>query len=158
MNYLATGTPPGRLGNFHPNLCPYQVFDCSDGYIIIATGNDRQYGRLCSLLGVPELAEAPEYATNADRVARREELSDRLTQATRSFTKADLLAACEENGVPAGPINDLAEVFADPQVQARGMRVDPGGVPGVRAPFRFSDADLALDRPSPRLGEDDGQP
>ncbi len=154
MNYLATGTPPGRLGNFHPNLCPYQVFDCADGYIIIATGNDRQYQRLCHLLGVPELAEAPEFLTNADRVANRARLSDLLTTATRRFTKADLLAACEAQGVPAGPINDLSEVFADPQVQARGLRVDLDGVPGVRAPFRFSGADLRLERPSPKLGED----
>ena len=75
MNYLATGTPPGRLGNFHPNLCPYQVFDCADGHVIIATGNDAQYRRLCVLLGVPELAESPEFLTNADRVRNRERLS-----------------------------------------------------------------------------------
>ena len=153
MNYLSTGTPPGRLGNFHPNLCPYQVFDCSDGFIIIATGNDAQYQRLCALLGCPELADDPAYLTNADRVARREELSGKLSAHTTRFTKTDLLAACEAQGVPAGPINDLAEVFDDPQVRARGMRIDPDGVPGVRAPFRFSDADLSLARPSPKLGE-----
>jgi len=153
MNYLATGTPPGRLGNFHPNLCPYQVFDCSDGHIIIATGNDRQYRRLCELLGRPDLAEAPDYRSNADRVANRERLSALLTEATRRFSRADLLATCEAEGVPAGPINDMAEVFDDPQVKARGLEVSPGGVPGVRAPFRFSDADLALERPSPKLGE-----
>lgn len=155
MNYLSTGTPPGRLGNFHPNLSPYQVFDCSDGYIIIAVGNDGQFRRFCGLLGCPELADDPGYATNPARVSNREKLDEVLTARTKTFSKAGLLAACEEQGVPAGPINDLAEVFDDPQVRARGMRVDPEGVPGVRSPFRFSESDLSLDRPSPRLGQDD---
>ena len=156
MNYLATGVAPQRLGNAHPNLVPYQVFDCADGWIIIATGNDGQYQRLCVLLGLPDLADHPDYLTNAVRIAHRDALTARLTAATRLWAKADLLAACEDQGVPAGPINDLAEVFADPQVVARGTRIEPGGVPGVRPPFRFSDADLALDRPAPRLGQDDG--
>ena len=156
MNYLATVVAPQRLGNAHPNLVPYQVFDCADGWIIIATGNDGQYRRLCVLLGLPDLADHPDYLTNAARIAHRDALTARLTAATRLWAKADLLAACEDQGVPAGPINDLAEVFADPQVVARGTRIEPGGVPGVRPPFRFSDADLALDRPAPRLGEDDG--
>jgi len=155
MNYLATGTPPGRTGNFHPNLAPYQVFDCADGYIIIATGNDRQYQRLCAVLGCPELAEAPEYRSNAGRVTNRAALDVALTARTRGFSRLDLLATCEDQGIPAGPINDLAEVFDDPQVRARGLKVVLDGVPGVRGPFRFSDADLALKRPSPRLGEDD---
>ncbi|MGR3314660.1 CaiB/BaiF CoA transferase family protein [Roseovarius indicus] len=154
MNYLATGTPPGRTGNYHPNLAPYQVFDCADGYIIIATGNDAQYQRLCRVLGCEDLAEAPEYLRNADRVANREALIAALTARTVTFSKADLLAACEADGIPAGPINDLSEVFDDPQVKARGMQVDLDGVPGVRGPFRFSDADLALNRASPKLGED----
>ena len=151
MNYLATGTPPGRTGNYHPNLTPYQVFDCADGFIIIATGNDAQYRRLCGLLGLEDMAEAPEFLKNADRVANRDAMIARLMERTRQRTKADLLAACEAEGVPAGPINDMAEVFADPQVQARGMRIDPEGVPGVRSPFRFSDAGLSLDRASPKL-------
>ena len=154
MNYLSTGTPPGRTGNYHPNLAPYQVFDCADGYIIIATGNDAQYQRLCRVLGCDDLAEAPEYLRNADRVANREALIAALTARTVTFSKADLLAACEADGIPAGPINDLSEVFDDPQVKARGMQVDFDGVPGVRGPFRFSDADLALNRASPKLGED----
>lgn len=155
MNYLSTGTPPGRLGNFHPNLSPYQVFDCSDGYIIIAVGNDGQFRRLCDLLGCSDLADDPDYATNPARVSNRENLDELLTARTRGFSKADLLASCETNGVPAGPINTLDEVFDDPQVQARGMRVDPDGVPGVRSPFRFSESDLSLDRPPPKLGQDD---
>ena len=153
MNYLATGTAPGRIGNAHQNLAPYQVFDCTDGWIIIAVGNDGQYRRFCALLGLEDMAEAPEFATNADRIANREELTRRLTEATRRFTKADLLAACEGAGVPAGPINDLSEVFADPQVVHRGMRLDLGGIPSVRSPIVFSGAELALDRPSPKLGE-----
>jgi len=155
MNYLATGTSPQRLGNAHPNLVPYAVFGCADGWIIIATGNDGQYRRLCALLGLPELGEAAEYLSNAGRVANRAALTEALTAATTRWTKADLLAACEEAGVPAGPINEMAEVFADPQITARGMQIAPEGVRGVRSPMRFSDAELALDRASPKLGEHD---
>ncbi|EEW26814.1 CaiB/BaiF CoA transferase family protein [Rhodobacter ferrooxidans] len=153
MNYLATGVAPNRMGNAHPNLTPYAVFECADGWIIIATGNDGQYQRLCGLLGLPELASEP-YQTNADRVANRAELTRELTAATRLRAKADLLAACEAAGVPAGPINDLAEVFADPQVVHRGLQLDLGGIPGLRSPFTFSGAELALDRPAPKLGAD----
>jgi crotonobetainyl-CoA:carnitine CoA-transferase CaiB-like acyl-CoA transferase len=153
MNYLATGTPPGKMGNAHPNLAPYAVFDCADGWIILATGNDGQYRRLCAILGLDAMADAPEYRTNADRIANRAALTAALTEATLRRTKADLLAACEEAGVPAGPINDLAEVFADPQIVARKMQLDLGGIPGVRSPFVFSGADLSLDRPAPKLGE-----
>ncbi|MHA7888579.1 CaiB/BaiF CoA transferase family protein [Roseicyclus sp.] len=157
MNYLTTGVAPARIGNAHQNLTPYQVFDCADGWIIIATGNDAQYRRLCSILGLGDMAEDPDYLTNADRIAHRAEMTRRLTEATLGWAKADLLAACEAEGVPAGPINDLAEVFADPQVAARGARIELDGVPGVRPPFRFSDADVALERPAPRLGEDDAR-
>lgn len=153
MNYLATGVAPRKMGNEHPNLAPYAVFDCADGWIIIATGNDAQYRRLCGLLGLPGLAEAPAYRTNADRVANREALAAAITAVTRAWTKADLLAACEAEGVPAGPINDMAEVFADPQIRHRGMRIEAEGVPGVRSPFVFSGAELALGRAAPKLGE-----
>jgi len=153
MNYLTTGNAPERIGNMHQNLVPYQVFDCADGYIIIATGNDAQYQRLCGLLGLPDLAEAPDFLTNADRIKNRDKLTELLTAMTVTFSKADLLAACEEKGVPAGPINDLEEVFADPQVVAREMQQTLDGVPTVRAPFAFSDAKLTMDRPSPKLDE-----
>ncbi len=156
LNYLSTGAAPQRIGNSHPNLVPYQVFDCSDGHIIIAVGNDGQFQRLCQLLDLPDVAQAEDYASNALRIEHSAALVARLTAATRQRTKADLLAACEAHGVPAGPINDMAEVFADPQVQARGMQIAPGGVLGVRTPLRFSDADLVLDAPSPRLGETQG--
>lgn len=154
LNYLTTGIAPGRMGNAHMNLTPYEVFDCADGYIIIATGNDGQYQRLCRLLTLDDMAEAPEFLHNKDRIANRRVMIARLNGATAGWAKDDLLAACEGAGVPAGPINDLAEVMADPQVRARGMQIELDGVPGVRAPFRFSDAGLALHRPAPKLGED----
>jgi len=155
LNYLTSGVAPGRMGNAHMNLTPYQVFDCADGHIIIATGNDRQYQRLCRLLGLGEMAEAPDFLRNSDRIANRNEMTRRLTEATSRRGRADLLLACEAEGVPAGPINDLADVMADPQVQARGMQIELDGVPGIRTPIVFSDADLSLHRPSPMLGEDD---
>ncbi len=154
MNYLATGVAPVKMGNAHPNLAPYAVFDCADGWIILATGNDGQYRRLCRLLGLQDLAGGA-FETNALRVESRVEMTRRLTEATLRWTKADLLAACEAEGVPAGPINDLAEVFEDPQVVSRRMQIAPGGVPGVRAPMSFSGAELALGRAAPRLGQDD---
>ena len=153
MNFLATGTAPRKMGNAHPNLAPYAVFDCADGWIILATGNDAQYRRLCTLLRLPGMAAAPEFATNADRIANRAAMTEALADATRHWSKADLLAACEAEGVPAGPINDLAEVFADPQIIHRGLKITVQGVPGVRSPFTFSDATLALDRAAPKLGE-----
>jgi crotonobetainyl-CoA:carnitine CoA-transferase CaiB-like acyl-CoA transferase len=157
MNYLATGTAPGRLGNFHPNLAPYQVVPCADGHIIIATGNDGQYRKLCALLGRDDLASAPEYATNADRVARRDALSDQLCAETAGWTMADLMAACEAQGVPAGPINTMDAVFADPQVAARGLALDFGdGLRGVRSPFVIDGAPVSAPGPAPALGEHDG--
>jgi crotonobetainyl-CoA:carnitine CoA-transferase CaiB-like acyl-CoA transferase len=153
MNYLVSGAPPERIGNAHQNLTPYQVFDCSDGWIIIATGNDAQYRRLCRVLDLDWMAEDAAFASNRDRIANRDRMTALLTDATSRRSKADLLAACEAEGIPAGPINDLAEVFADPQVIARSMRLDLDGVPSVRAPFLFSDAVQAHPRPSPALDE-----
>lgn len=153
MNFLVSGKPPTMMGNAHPNLAPYAVFDCADGWIILATGNDAQYQRLCAILGLDDIAKAPDFLTNADRIANRAEMTARITEATLRWAKADLLQACEDQGVPAGPINNLAEVFDDPQVQARGMKITPGGLPGVRSPMTFSGADLSLDRPAPKLGQ-----
>lgn len=153
MNYLTTGSPPKRTGNFHPNLVPYQVFDCRDGWIIIAVGNDTQFQRLCGLLKLSELADDPKFITNADRLENRDELSNRLTEATVSFSKDELLAACETHNVPAGPINNLKEVFDDPQVKHRQMQTEIDGIPTVRSPFKFSDAELSLDVASPKLNE-----
>ncbi len=155
MNYLSTGTPPGRTGNWHPNLGPYQVFECSDGHIIIATGNDGQYRRLCGLLALEGLIADPRFLTNADRVANRAVLSDLLSGVTRRMSKAELLTACEARGVPAGPINTMDEVFADPQVQARGMALDLGPHRGVRSPFVFDGVPCVSECPAPELGEAD---
>jgi len=157
MNYLTTGNAPVRLGNAHPNLVPYQVFDCADGWIIIATGNDPQYQRLCAVLGVPELAQDARFCTNADRIANRDDITRLLTEKTRAWAKAELLAACEGDGIPAGPINDMAEVFADPQVIARGLRAELDGVPSVRLPIRFVGDEAAKNTPAPKLGEHQGQ-
>jgi crotonobetainyl-CoA:carnitine CoA-transferase CaiB-like acyl-CoA transferase len=156
MNFLASGNSPRRLGNAHPNIAPYQVFPVSDGHIIIACGNDQQFVKLCRVLDVPELPADERYTTNRARVGNRDALTAILTERTMTFSKAGLLAALETVGVPAGPINTVAEVFADPQFLHRGMRIGPQGIPGLRTPIVFSDAELDLSRPSPRLGQDDG--
>jgi crotonobetainyl-CoA:carnitine CoA-transferase CaiB-like acyl-CoA transferase len=152
MNFLATGTVPGRLGNGHPNIVPYQVFPVSDGFIIIATGNDRQYVALCNVIGKPELSDDPRFKTNSDRVANRDALVPVLSEATAAFGKQDLLSRLDAVSVPAGPINTIDDVFADPQVIDRGMEIHPGGIPGVRSPWVFSDSDLSIEDPAPALG------
>lgn len=154
MNYLATGVAPKRLGNAHPNIVPYQVFDCSDGHVIIAVGNDGQYREFCKMLGLEALGTDPRFATNPARLEHREVLTDLLAAPMRKRTMADVIAACGEHGVPVGPINTFEDVFADPQVMARGLQMDIDGAPSVRPPMRFSDAELALDRPAPKLGQD----
>ncbi len=152
MNFLATGTVPGRLGNGHPNIVPYQVFPVSDGFIIIATGNDRQYVALCNVIGRPELSDDPKFKTNSDRVANRDALVPLLSEATAAFGKQDLLSRLDAVSVPAGPINTIDDVFADPQVIDRGMEIHPGGIPGVRSPWVFSDSDLSIEDPAPAFG------
>lgn len=154
MNYLATGNVPKRLGNAHPNIVPYQVFDCADGHIIVASGNDGQYRQFCKLLGLDELATDPEYATNAARLKNRHALEKLLTEKSVNWSKQALLDACEAHGVPAGPINDMAETFADPQVIHRGLQIDLDGVPSVRLPITFSDAQSTARTASPKLGQD----
>jgi len=151
MNYLASGTSPTRMGNAHPNIAPYQAFPVADGWIIIAVGNDTQFQRLSDLLDLPA---NDGWATNAGRVADREALSAAISGQTRDWEAAALLADLEEQGIPAGPINTVAQALADPQVQARGMVLDmAGGVQGMATPIRFSDGELAPARRSPRLGE-----
>lgn len=153
MNYLTTGTPPERIGNAHQNLAPYQVFDCSDGWIIIAVGNDGQFRKLCNLLKCPDLAADDRFKTNPDRVVNRPALSDALSEFTKQMTRDDLLTACETHGVPAGPINNLEQVFADPQIIHRGMVETTGTVPVMRTPIRGSDMDLPLPSVSPELDQ-----
>lgn len=154
LNYLATGQSPRRLGNAHPNIVPYQVFECRNGHVIIAVGNDSQFAKFCALLGVPEIANDERYTTNPARLENREILVPILASKMVLMTKAEVLAVCEDKGVPAGPINTFEDVFADPQVIAHGLQLDIDGAPSVRPPMRFSDADLALDRPAPSLGQD----
>ncbi len=154
MNYLATDVSPKRLGNVHPNIVPYQVFDCADGHVIIAVGNDGQYRKFCEVLGVDVLGIDPRFATNPARLEHRDTLVPLLVDKMKDWTKADIMAACETHGVPSGPINTFDDVFADPQVIARGLRLDLDGAPSVRPPMRFSDSELALDRPAPALGQD----
>jgi crotonobetainyl-CoA:carnitine CoA-transferase CaiB-like acyl-CoA transferase len=160
LNYLISGVVPTRQGNTHPNIVPYQVFPVADGHIIIATGNDSQYQKLCGVLGAPQLAEHPDYRDNKARLARREELVDMLTTLTKKMKRADLLEKLEAVGVPAGPINDLDQVFSDPQVRHRGMQLElqsplarGGTIPGVRTPIVIGGKPMASERPSPRLGE-----
>ncbi|WP_074254538.1 CaiB/BaiF CoA transferase family protein [Vannielia litorea] len=151
MNYLATGVPPERTGSWHRNLGPYQVVPVKDGHIIIAVGNDGQFRRFCGVLGLEGLADDPRFATNPGRVTHREALTPLIEAATASWDKLALLAAFEAATVPAGPINDVGEALADPQVVARGMQIAPEGVPGLRGPWKFSDAELALERTAPVL-------
>jgi crotonobetainyl-CoA:carnitine CoA-transferase CaiB-like acyl-CoA transferase len=160
LNYLVSGKVPKRIGNAHPNIVPYQVFPVADGHIIIATGNDSQFAKLCGVLGEPDISGEPNYRANSDRLQHREELIARLSALTRRWRGADLLAKLESVQVPAGPINPLDQVFADPQVVHRGMRIDlpsevakAGTIPGVRTPIIIGGRPMAAERPSPRLGE-----
>jgi crotonobetainyl-CoA:carnitine CoA-transferase CaiB-like acyl-CoA transferase len=153
MNYLASGTAPTRLGNAHPNICPYQVLPVKDGHIILAVGNDGQFQRLAKLIGQEQIGADERFTTNAARVANRIELTALLETEFQKWEKLKLLDALHASNVPAGPINRIDEVFADPQVLARKMALDMDGVPGVRTPIQFSDAALTFDRPSPKVGE-----
>jgi len=153
LNYLVSGNAPQRLGNAHPNIVPYQAFAVLDGTITVAIGNDAQFQRFCTLLDLPQLGADPRFASNPDRVAHREVLIPLLAAAVGQRHRDELLQALERAQIPAGPVNSIAEVFADPQVIARAMRVDLGPIPSIRTPIRFSHAELALGRPAPRLGE-----
>ena len=153
MNYLTTGTVPKRMGNGHQNLAPYQVFDCNDGHIIIATGNDAQYQRLCAVLELDEMASNKLFLKNADRLENRVALIEILNTETKKRTKESLLESCESQGIPAGPINDLSEVFEDPQVIFRGLVKEIDNIPTVASPFNFSDSSMNITNLSPKLGE-----
>jgi crotonobetainyl-CoA:carnitine CoA-transferase CaiB-like acyl-CoA transferase len=159
MNYLASGIAPRRMGNAHPNIVPYQVFPASDGHVIVAVGTDAQFAKFSAILGAPELAFDPRFKTNADRVENREALAMPLSELTQRMTRGELLTALEAKGVPAGPINSVADVFADPQVRYREMRVslpvpeaEGGSIPGVRTPIIVDGAAAAAGRPAPALG------
>ena len=153
MNYLATGTSPKRLGNAHPNIVPYQTFPTLDGHFILAAGNDNQFTNVCHVLGLAPLATDTRFATNADRVKNRKALSALISEKTIQWTLSDILSVLEKKGVPAGPINTVADVFNDPQFIARKMQIAPEGIPGVRSPILMSDAELRISKCSPTLGE-----
>jgi crotonobetainyl-CoA:carnitine CoA-transferase CaiB-like acyl-CoA transferase len=160
LNYLVSGEVPKRIGNAHPNLVPYQEFPVADGRIIIATGNDAQFVKLCGILGAPQLAAVEAYKDNKGRLAHRAELVGKLTALTSRFKREDLLDKLEAATIPAGPINDLQQVFSDPQVVHRGMRLElksdaakGGTIPGIRTPIVLDGTPMASERPSPRLGE-----
>ncbi|MCY1288358.1 Acetyl-CoA:oxalate CoA-transferase [compost metagenome] len=157
MNYLTTGVPPKRLGNSHPNIVPYQDFPTADGNMILAIGNDSQFRKFCEVAGLTALAGDPRFATNAARVANRAELIPLLRQATVFRSTAEWIALLEAAGVPCGPINSLAEVFEDPQVKARGLRLElphalAGSVPQVASPLRLSASPVEYRHAAPQLG------
>ncbi len=158
MNYLVSGKAPVRLGNAHPNISPYEVVPTADGHLILAVGNDGQFRRLCTILGIAAVADDERFSTNKARVANKAEVRRIVSAETAKWTKRDLLTACESNAVPAGPINSIAEMFDDPQVKARGLRIDladadGNSIPGVRTPIVLSKTPLRYERPSPRIGE-----
>ena len=157
-NYLVTGRAPQRIGNAHQNIVPYQVFDVADGHLILAVGNDAQFARLCEVAGCTELARDPRFTSNSLRVTHRADLVPLLAARFRQRTRADWLAALDAATVPAGPINDLDEVFADPQVLARGMQqAMPHPLSDrlalVASPMKLSATPVRLHRPPPLLGQ-----
>jgi crotonobetainyl-CoA:carnitine CoA-transferase CaiB-like acyl-CoA transferase len=157
-NYFATGMPPKRIGNLHPNIVPYQPFHASDGEVILACGNDNLYRKFCDAAGCPELATDPRFATNAKRVENRAELTRLLRQVFVRRTKGEWLELLEAAGVPNGPINDVAQVFEEPQVKARAVRIDlehsvAGKLPLVASPMRFSATPVEYRLAPPLLGE-----
>jgi crotonobetainyl-CoA:carnitine CoA-transferase CaiB-like acyl-CoA transferase len=160
LNYLASGQIPPRTGNAHPNIVPYQEFPAADGHLMISGGNDGQYVKLCQVLGAPDLAEDTKYKTNAGRLQHRDELIAKLSALTSRFKRDDLLGKLEAVNLPAGPINDLAQVFADPQVKARGMQIErpnaaakSGKIPGVRTPITVDGWGAAAEHGAPQLGQ-----
>jgi crotonobetainyl-CoA:carnitine CoA-transferase CaiB-like acyl-CoA transferase len=162
MNFLVSGLSPKRMGNAHPNIVPYQVFPVADGHIIIASGNDGQFSRLCAILGRPDIAADPDYATNSDRVHRRDALCAMLSALTATRQKGELLEALEAGGVPAGPINSVAEAFAEPQAHDRQMVVElqapdakGGTIPSVRSPILIDGEPMVAIAPSPSLRRSD---
>lgn len=154
LTYLTTGHNPPRMGNAHAQVSAYGVFPTQDGPVVLAPANDALFRKLLATLDRGDLLEDTRFATNAGRIEHRAEIDGIIAAATSGWAREALLQACAAAGIPAGPINNLDEVFADPQVIARGMRIEIDGVPGVRSPFTFSGADLTLDRPSPAKGAD----
>ena len=158
LNYLVSGTPPVQMGNAHMNIAPYEVLPLKDGHFILAAGNDGQFKRFCKVVGLDELPDDPDFATNPARVTNRARLREKLVAALASWSRDDLLPKLDAAAVPASPINDIGQMFADPQTIARGMRLDlddghGNSLPSVRAPMVMSHTPPEYQRPSPRLGE-----
>ena len=159
QNAFVSGRAPGRLGNAHPNIVPYETYATADGELAIAVGGERQWPKLCAALGVPALAEDPRFVSNGDRVERRTELRPLLAERFRSRPTREWLLALDEAGIPCGPINDVATAFASPQAQALGMTVDLehpvlGTVRQAGIPFVLSATPASVRTPPPLLGED----
>ena len=157
-NYFASGKAPRRAGNAHQNIVPYQVFATADGHLIVAVGNDTQYRAFVNAIGAPELGTDPRYLTNRQRVAERVELVEKLSVIMARGQRDDLLARIEAAGVPCGPINDISQVFEDPQVKARGLRQELphptiGTMPTTASPMRLSDTPVQYRRSPPTLGQ-----
>jgi crotonobetainyl-CoA:carnitine CoA-transferase CaiB-like acyl-CoA transferase len=158
MNYLVSGRVPKRTGNRHPNIQPQDVFACADGDMVLAVGNDSQFAKLCEVLGTPELARDERFAKNAARVRNLDVLMAILQAKFRERDRGHWVDALDAAGVPCGPINTIPEVFEDPQVKHREMRIEvphplAGRVPLVASPMRFREAPLKHERPPPLLGE-----
>jgi crotonobetainyl-CoA:carnitine CoA-transferase CaiB-like acyl-CoA transferase len=158
LNYLVSGKSPVQMGNAHMNIAPYEVLPVRDGHIILAVGNDGQFGKFCAVVGLTDLPANPDFATNPARVANRVKLRETIIETLAAFDRDPLLAKLEAAGVPASPINTIGQMFADPQTIARGMRLDlddghGNRLPSVRAPMVMSSTPLVYERPSPRLGE-----
>jgi len=158
LNYLVSGKAPVQMGNAHMNIAPYEVLPVKDGHIILAVGNDGQFGKFCAAVGLDDLPSNPDFATNPARVANRAKLREQIIETLKAFDRDPLLAKLEAASVPASPINTIGQMFADPQTIARGMRLDLDDghgnlLPSVRAPMVMSGTPLVYERPSPRLGE-----
>ena len=157
-NYLIGGEPPKRMGNAHPNITPYQTFRTADGDLILAVGNDNQFVKFCEAAGIPEVAKDPRFIGNIARVENRAACTAALAPAIRTKTTAEWIALLEPAGVPCGPINRLDQVYADPHVQHRGMRIEvphplAGSIPLVANPIKFSRTPIGYDMPPPLLGQ-----
>jgi crotonobetainyl-CoA:carnitine CoA-transferase CaiB-like acyl-CoA transferase len=152
LYWMMSGEVPGRMGNGHVNLVPYQAFQVADGEIVVAVGNDRQFERLCSVLGLEALARDERFRTNPARVTNRAALIPRLEQAMATRKRAELSGGLEAAGIAAGPINTVDAVFADPQVVHRGLRLG-GGIPGLASPIVIDGRRQAAERRAPKLGE-----
>ena len=158
MNYLLGGTVPARAGNAHQNIVPYQVFPCADGHLILGVGNDGQFRKFCEIAGTPQWADDARFATNRARVRHRSALVPMIDTLMRTRTQREWLGALERAGIPCGPINRLDQVFEDPQIRARKMKIDlphplAGTVPQVRTPLVFSRTALDYDAAPPLLGQ-----